>query len=150
MDESNWLLEVLEAIPDGVVIADKNGVMLLVNRELERITGYARTELLGSAVEVLIPHDLVGRHEGHRLGYQANPHRRAMGHGMELSARRKDGSVFPVEISLAPSEVAGDTVVIAGKGHRRTQEIEGSVIPFDDAVVACESLAERGFVGSEI
>ena len=113
MDESNWLLELLEAIPDGVVIADKNGVMLLVNRELERITGYARTELLGSAVEVLIPHDVVGRHEGHRLGYQANPHRRAMGHGLELSARRKDGSVFPVEISLAPAEVAGATVVIA-------------------------------------
>lgn len=113
MDESSWLLEVLEAIPDGVVIADKNGVMLLVNRELERITGYARTELLGSAVEVLIPRDVVGRHEGHRLGYQANPHRRAMGHGLELSARRKDGSVFPVEISLAPAEVAGETVVIA-------------------------------------
>ena len=113
MDESNWLLEVLEAIPDGVVIADKNGVMLLVNRELERITGYERTEILGSTVEVLIPHDVVGRHEGHRLGYRANPHRRAMGHGMELSARRKDGSVFPVEISLAPAEVAGDTVVIA-------------------------------------
>jgi PAS domain S-box-containing protein len=113
MDSTNWLLEVLEAMPDGVVIVDQMGFMLLVNRELERITHYDRSELLGKAVEMLIPEAVVGRHEGHRSGYHANPHRRAMGHGMELAARRKDGSIFPVEISLAPAEVAGDDVVIA-------------------------------------
>ena len=75
MDESNWLLEVLEAMPDGVVIADQKGVMLLVNRELERITGYDRTELLGKAVEMLIPSEVVVRHEGHREGFHSNPHR---------------------------------------------------------------------------
>lgn len=113
MDESHWLLEVVEAMPDGVVIVNAAGEMLLVNRELERIMGYSRDELLGQRVEVLIPHDVVGNHEGHRRRYNENPHRRAMGHGMELAARRKDGSVFPVEISLAPAEVAGDDVVIA-------------------------------------
>lgn len=113
MDESNWLLEVVEAMPDGVVIVDHVGAMLLVNRELERMLGYTREEMLGNAVEMLIPHEFVGHHESHRAHFRANPRRRAMGHGMDLSARRKDGSVFPVEISLAPAEVAGDDVVIA-------------------------------------
>lgn len=113
MEETHWLLEVVEAMPDGVVIVNTTGEIVLVNRELERVVGYARDELLGQRVEILIPHDVVGNHEGHRRHYGENPRRRAMGHGMELSARRKDGSVFPVEISLAPAQVAGDEVVIA-------------------------------------
>ena len=113
MHDDHWLLEVLEAIPDGVVIVNQAGAILLVNREVERLVGYSREELLGQQVELLIPDAVVGRHEQHRRAYQASPHRRSMGQGLSLSAQRADGSLFPVEISLAPARVAGDDVVIA-------------------------------------
>lgn len=113
MNEEHWLLEVVEAMPDGVVIVNESGEMVLVNREMERLLGYSREELLGNNVDMLLPEQLQRSHSAHRSGYQAAPHRRAMGHGLELSARRADGTTFPVEISLAPAEVAGEHVVIA-------------------------------------
>ena len=113
MEEDHWLLEVVEAMPDGVVIVDHEGEMVLVNREIERLLGYRRDDLLGKHVEMLLPEALRHIHERHRRGYVVEPHRRAMGHGMQLTALRADGTVFPVEISLAPATVAGDHVVIA-------------------------------------
>jgi PAS domain S-box-containing protein len=112
-NDDHWLLEVVEAMPDGVVIVDPRGIMSLVNREMERLLGYTRDEMLGQPVEMLLPVEIRSAHHGHREGFNANPHRRAMGAGLDLSAQRKDGSVFPVEISLAPAEVAGDRVIIA-------------------------------------
>lgn len=112
-NDDHWLLEVVEAMPDGVVIVDQRGTMSLVNREMERLLGYTRDEMLGEPVEMLLPVEIRSAHHGHRAGFNANPHRRAMGAGLDLSAQRKDGSVFPVEISLAPAEVAGERVVIA-------------------------------------
>ncbi len=113
MNEEHWLLEVVEAMPDGVVIVDYSGEMILVNREMERLLGYPREELLGQRVEMLLPGDLRTMHEAHRDSYQVAPHRREMGRGLDLKAQRKDGSVFPVEISLAPAELTGRQVVIA-------------------------------------
>ncbi|MCB0957174.1 MAG: PAS domain S-box protein [Ilumatobacter sp.] len=113
MHEQNWLLEVVEAMPDGVVIVDQNGDMILVNREVERLTGYHRADLLGHRVEMLLPEPLRATHHQHRMGFHAAPRRRAMGHGMQLTALRADGSTFPVEIALAPAELDGDHVVIA-------------------------------------
>ncbi len=112
-NDDHWLLEVVEAMPDGVVIVDQRGTMTLVNREMERLLGYRRDEMLGQPVEMLLPVEVRSTHHEHRDGFNANPHRRAMGAGLDLSAQRKDGSVFPVEISLAPAEVAGERVVIA-------------------------------------
>ena len=113
MNEEHWLLEVVEAIPDGVVIVNDAGEIRLVNRELERQLGYSRDELLGQQVEMLLPEAMREVHVHHRQSFQLAPHRRAMGRGLMLSARRADGSTFPVEISLAPAEVAGENVVIA-------------------------------------
>ncbi|MFM7686479.1 MAG: PAS domain S-box protein [Actinomycetota bacterium] len=109
----HWLLEVVEAMPDGVVIVNTDGDIVLVNRETERMMGYDRKELLGRKVEVLLEDDVRAAHEHHRASFAASPHRRSMGAGLQLSARRKDGSVFPVEISLSPASVADDEVVIA-------------------------------------
>jgi PAS domain S-box-containing protein len=100
-------------MPDGVVIVDASGEMVLVNREMERLLGYDREEMLGNSVEMLLPIEIHDAHVAHRHGFRANPHRRSMGAGLDLSAQRKDGSVFPVEISLAPAQVAGEPVVIA-------------------------------------
>jgi PAS domain S-box-containing protein len=113
MDEEHWLLEVVEAMPDGVVIVNAGGEIMLVNREMERLLGYRRDEMLGKRIEMLLPGELVQAHVEHRENFNDAPRRRSMGHGLHLTARRADGTVFPVEIALAPAEVAGDHVVIA-------------------------------------
>ena len=98
----------LESAPDAMVIikADSSGEIVLVNAQAERLFGYTREELLGKGMEVLMPERFRDRHEQHRPNYAADPHARPMGAGLELFARRKDGSEFPVEVSLGPLKSA--------------------------------------------
>jgi two-component system sensor kinase FixL len=92
----------LESAPDAMVIVRKDGRIALVNKQAELLFGYARTDLLGQAVEMLVPERLRSGHPQHRDGYFANPSFRPMGAGLHLYGRRKDGTEFPVEISLSP------------------------------------------------
>jgi protein-histidine pros-kinase len=101
----------LEAAPDAVVTIDSDGRIILVNAQTERLFGYRRGELLGAPVEILIPERFHAAHLDHRSGYMAEPHTRPMGVGLELSGRRKDGSEFPVEISLSPLQTDAGLVV---------------------------------------
>jgi PAS domain S-box-containing protein len=103
----------LESAPDAVVIADATGLIRIVNRQTEVLFGYPRAELVGRPVEALLPDRFHEVHTAHRAGYQANPHTRPMGVGLELFGRRRDGSEFPVEISLSPMGLAGEPVVIS-------------------------------------
>ncbi len=103
----------LEAAPDAMVIADQDGRIVLVSGRTEALFGYARDELVGQLVEVFLPGRYRATHPGHREGYVANAKARRMGVGLELHARRKDGSEFPVEISLAPLETAEGILVTA-------------------------------------
>ncbi len=94
----------VEAAPDAIISVDREGKVRLVNAQAERMFGYSRGELIGGSVERLIPARFREVHERHREGYMAAPGTRPMGEGLALVARRKDGSEFPVEVSLSGTE----------------------------------------------
>jgi len=102
----------LEAVPDAMVCVDADGRIAVINAQAERLFGYARDELIGQPVEILVPDQARKVHQLHRAGYIADPRPRPMGAGAEFTARRRDGSTFPAEISLSAVDT-GDGIVVA-------------------------------------
>jgi PAS domain S-box-containing protein len=102
-----------EASPSGTVLIDHQGRILLVNAHAERLFGYARDELIGKKVEILVPGRFEHAHASDRANFFAAPEARAMGEGREIFGRRKDGSEFPVEIGLNPIQTPHGLVVLA-------------------------------------
>ncbi len=116
----------LEAAPDGMVIVNRDGVIVLVNAQVERLFGYERAELVGEPVEILVPDRFSGMHMAFRSGYVSEPRTRPMGLAGDLHARRKDGTEFPVEVTLSPLETDEGLLVSAAvrdiSERRRMQE----------------------------
>ncbi len=116
----------LEAAPDGMVIVNREGVIVLVNAQVERLFGYERAELVGEPVEILVPDRFSGMHMAFRSGYVSEPRTRPMGLAGDLHARRKDGSEFPIEVTLSPLETDEGLLVSAAvrdiSERRRMQE----------------------------
>jgi diguanylate cyclase (GGDEF)-like protein/PAS domain S-box-containing protein len=103
----------LQAAPDATVVVDATGTIVLVNKQAEATFGYALEEMLGQTVELLLPLDARSAHPGLRGAFMRSPHARTMGSGLELSARRKDGSLLPVDVSLSPVRTPDGPLVIA-------------------------------------
>ncbi len=110
-DEEQKFRNLLESAPDAMVIIDREGLVQLINAQTERLFGYSREELIGKPIEMLVPQRFHTQHVGHRSHYSESPRPREMGVGLELSGRRKDGTEFPVEISLSPLKTQGGTLV---------------------------------------
>ena len=119
--------ELLDHAPDGIIIVGGNGRIALVNAQVVAMFGYSQEELCGRPIEVLVPENLRETHVAHRERYSAVPHTRLMGVGLDLAGRRKDGSQFPVEVSLSPVRSGDDRLIICAVrdvSERRLARIE--------------------------
>src|SRR5918999_1651510 len=121
---------VLEASPNAIVEVDSTARIRYANPQVEATFGYSRDELIGKPVEMLLPERVTERHVAHRTGFMSHPAARPMGIGMDLAGRRKDGTEFPVEISLSPVETEHGVHVFA------------TVVDITARKAAAEALAE--------
>jgi PAS domain S-box-containing protein len=115
----------LDAAPDATVIVDEKGIIQMANLQIENLFGYTPGEIIGQPVEILIPQELHKRHIHHRGGFIKEARARSMGVGIELKAVKKDGVLFPVEISLAPIKTKEGILVSASvrdiSGRKKTE-----------------------------
>lgn len=114
----------LDAMPDAIVLVDRAGRIAEFNVRARVMFGYARAEVVGQSVELLLPERYRDGHVGDRAHYARSPHVRMMGGERDLVARHKDGHEFPVEISLAPYQSPDGALVVAAirdaAGRRRS------------------------------
>jgi PAS domain S-box-containing protein len=111
--EMESLNALFEHATEGIIVSDKTGKIIKANPSSERLFGYNAGELLGKTIEDLIPMRYNKKHVGHREGFNKNPHARSMGKNIDLFAKRRDDTEFPVEISLSYYKQGDDTMVIA-------------------------------------
>jgi PAS domain S-box-containing protein len=130
-----WAL--LNAAPDGVIVVEDGGRVVLANRRAEALFGYDQGELLGVSLEDLVPEPLHDVHLLHRAGYGSAPCARPMGDGLRLHGRRRDGSEVPVEISLSPMHQDTARIVIATiRPSRDTSRHDAELVFAEDDRIA--------------
>ena len=112
-DLAGQLRDLLEAMPDAIVMVDSGGKIVFANSQAERVFRYAPAELVGQSIQLLLPERYRAAHQRRRGGFFAQPRTRSMGANLELYGRRRDGEEFPVEISLSPIVMDGGTMVMS-------------------------------------
>jgi PAS domain S-box-containing protein len=135
--------DLVDLAPEGVIVCDAKGAILLVNVAAEQMFGFARTELIGRSVEVLIPERARLRHATHLARFAVAASTRPMGSGLELAGLRKDGSEFPVEVSLSPMRSAGGLTILTAirditerrKIERDLERLAAIVDSSEDAII---------------
>jgi protein-histidine pros-kinase len=130
----------LESVPDGIVMSNSAGRIVLANAHAERLFGYKRGELRGASIDALLPERLRDAHAGHRTAYFGQPRTRSMGAGLALRGRRKNGTEFPLEVSLSPVVTEEGTLVMsavrdASETRKAEQKFRGLLESAPDAVV---------------
>ncbi len=126
-NSSSLMRFAVEASPNGMVVVDMNGRIVLINSSIEALFGYSEYELLNQHIEILVPARFTHRHPALRNEYFANPETRAMGHGRDLYGKHKNGTEIPVEIGLNPINVDGNSLILAAivdiTARKRSQEM---------------------------
>jgi protein-histidine pros-kinase len=140
--------QLLDAAPDAIVIAGESGRIALVNVQTEALFGYARSELIGQPVEMLLPEAMRAAHVGHVAAYVAHPKLRPMGSGRELFGRHRDGTQFPIEVSLSPlRSEAGLTITAAIRDITERKRTEAA-LELARAEAEAASAAKSEFLSS--
>ncbi|HWW19365.1 MAG TPA: PAS domain S-box protein [Steroidobacteraceae bacterium] len=135
---------VLDAAPDAMVVVDTQGIVRYANKQVAALFGFEHDEIIGFAVERLIPERFWGRHETHRKGYVEGMRARPMGQGLALFARRQDGSEFPVEVSLSPIRDEGTSMVAAAiRDVTGRKKAEAELVVAREAAEAAREVADR-------
>lgn len=137
---------IVDAAPDGIVVVGPDGRIRMVNDQVQELFGYRRRDLIDRHIEDLIPDQFHNAHRDNREAFLADPRVRTMGAGLDLLARRADGSDFPVEVSLSPVRSGGETYVVAAvrdiservEADRRHREGERALAEAEQALVVAD------------
>jgi PAS domain S-box-containing protein len=144
-DEVAWAIVALA--PNAIMLVDPDGTIILANQQAEEMFGYEPDELLSTEVSELVPRHIRNIHRAHREAYARDPRTRPMGSGLDLFARRKDDTTFPVEIALSPLEVGDRTCTVAivrdisdrVQAERRVREIQQTLDAATDGVFVIDA-----------